>query len=159
MKFTRPNIVVANPIPEETRIYYSKGDALFKLVLLFIGFGIGVYLVTRGPDYYAGGLMLCILTSIFIYIKGRNFIIDEPRIIINNKGIQTDTVPFYPWHEITEAKVKEIGWRRRGSHYLSYQVPEKHLTVKIDNLNISADDLGTLVHFYQERSENLSFSY
>jgi hypothetical protein len=106
MEFTTPNIVVANPIPDETRIYYSKTKALPTIIFSAFVLILGVYLLTLGVDYFAGAILCFVIGCVFIHFKYKNFTDDQPQIILNINGLQTIGNPFYIWSDINEAGVK-----------------------------------------------------
>jgi hypothetical protein len=165
MKLTTPNIVVANPIPDETKVYYSKTSSSIKLVALCCALFLGIYLAATNIfqiDAFVFSVLCvgCIFAIYFIYFEFKKFKSEVPRIIINKHGLQTDSTSFFNWNEIRNAKVIEIGFGRGQSDYLIYHIPEdKEISIKIDDLNITANDLSTLIHFYRERNQNPNFKY
>jgi hypothetical protein len=160
MEFTTPNIVVANPIPDETRIYYSKTKALTTIIFSAFVLILGVYLLTLGVDYFAGAILCFVIGCVFIHFKYKNFTDDQPQIILNINGLQTIGNPFYIWSDINEAGVKKLEIGRSNFYHLTYKtVQGVELSIRIDNFNISVKNLRLLLHFYKEKNKNSDFTY
>jgi hypothetical protein len=165
MEFTTPNIVVANPIPDETKIYYSKTEASIKLAVLSVALILGLYLMATNIfeiDMVVFSVLGvgCVFACYLIFLQLKILNSDIPRIVINANGLQTDTTPFFIWDEIKNAKVLEIGFGRGRTDYLIYYIPgDREVSIKLDSLNITASDCKTLLHFYQERNKNPAFKY
>jgi hypothetical protein len=160
MEFTTPNIVVANQMPEETRIYYSKNKALTTIVFSVFALMLGAYLLTLGVDYLAGAILCFVLGCVFIHYKYKNFTDDRPQIILNTNGLQTIDNPFYIWSNITEANVTKLEIGRSNFYHLTYKTEQGvELSIRIDNFNISVKNLRLLLHFYKEKNKNSDFTY
>ncbi|TSJ44181.1 hypothetical protein FO440_08410 [Mucilaginibacter corticis] len=161
MKFTTPNIVVTNPIPEETRIYYSKSKELVTIVLSILALVFGIYCLTLGIDYLAGALLCFVVGGAFLYFKLKNFTNESPQIILNEKGLQTVNNPFYYWEYITEAGVTKLEMGRSTYYHFTYKtkLDSNEISLRIDNLNISRKNLSLLIRFYIEKNKRPSFTY
>lgn len=160
MKFTTPNIVVANPIPDETRIYYSKTKALTTIIFSAFVIILGVYLLTLGVDYFAGALLCFVIGCVFIHVKYKNFANDKPQIILNTDGLQTIGNPFYRWSDIIESGITKLEIGRSNFYHLTYKTEQGvEVSIRIDNLSISIKNLRLLLHFYKEKNKNSDFTY
>jgi hypothetical protein len=160
MKFTTPNIVVENPIPKETMIYYSKTKALIVIVFSAVVFCFGIYVLFLGSDYLAGALLCFVLGCVFIYFKYKTFTDNTPQIVVNADGLQTVNNPFYKWDEITEASVTILEIRGTTYHHFTYKNQQgDELSIRIDNFNISIENFKLLLRFYKEKYKNSNFTY
>lgn len=160
MEFTTPNIVVANPIPDETRIYYSKTKELSAIVLWVFVLLAGVYLLTLGTDYFAAALLCFVLGGVFIYFKYKTFSDKTPQIILNLDGLQTINNQFYKWSEIESIGITKLEMRGSNYYHLTYKTHQgDELSIRIDNFNIRINDLRLLLYFYQEKYKNPDFNY
>jgi len=150
MEFTTPNIVIANPIPDETKIYYSKGPAFFAMCSAIVPFVIGFYFLFSGFDYMPGTLVSFLIAIGIFYWQFKIFTNSTRQIILNKKGIQTAFKPFYTWRQIKEIDVDSM-WGGRGgrNYYLVYKTPENEkVEVMINDLNIDEKDFKRLLVFY-----------
>jgi hypothetical protein len=150
MKFTTPNIVVANPIPDETRIYYSKDTPFAGMIFSIIPLGFGINFLFQGVDYIAVTL-ICFIAAIGVfYMQFKVFTDESPQIILNKKGIQTAYKPFYTWQQINEIDIDSMFAGRGGRPYfLVYKTSDNEkVEVKINNLNIDEPLLRNLLCYY-----------
>lgn len=77
----------------------------------------------------------------------------NPKIIINNKGIETVNTPFHPWSEITNDKVTLTGSGTKvASTKLSYDYPGGSEKLDIGSYDIRQNELERLLQIYRERS-------
>lgn len=150
MKFTTPNIVVANPIPDETKIYFSKGPAFYGMCFTVVPLIIGSFFLFNGIDYLPGTLIFFLIALGVFYWKFKIFTNNAPQIILSKEGIQTAYKPFYTWNQITQIDVDSM-WGGRGStkYYLVYKTPNNEKAeVQLNGLNIDEKDFKTLLNFY-----------
>ncbi|PTQ95153.1 hypothetical protein C8P68_106368 [Mucilaginibacter yixingensis] len=163
MRLSNTKIVVANPIPPETSIYFYGWSVLFELILfvLFLCAAALVFILSLpGKEVFSLAVLLimglCLLFSIYGLCKA--LLRDGPQIIISNGGIQTANSAFYKWDEITGEYVFETSGRGK-KYYLDFNGPEGKVRILLNNLNISADGMGILLHFYRQRHINPDFKY
>ncbi|TSJ44179.1 hypothetical protein FO440_08400 [Mucilaginibacter corticis] len=148
MKFTTPSIVATNPVPEETRIYYSKTRAVSKMWFSLVILCVGIFNLIFGVLIAA--LICFIFAGLSLYARINMFLDESPQIILNKKGIQTAYKQFYTWQQIKAIDIDSMSMGRGGRHYfLVYKPPDNEkVEVKINNLNIDQELLKKLVHFY-----------
>jgi hypothetical protein len=149
-------IIKVNSIPEETSIYYSKRNAIYRLIVPVIMLGLGI-LVLCFEDFGndKAGIVAVSVFSLFatflIFYDLKIYFNNKPQIILNNKGIQLSGIVFYKWSEIIDAKV--IGKIERGMvHYFVVEYPAGKRKIRIKTLNIDPTDLIILLNSYQKRS-------
>lgn len=88
MKLTTPHIVIKDPIPEKTEIYFSKTKLSIALALWIAVFIAGIYFLTMGSDRLALALLCMFLSTAFVYFKVEMLKDESPQIILSDKGIQ-----------------------------------------------------------------------
>jgi hypothetical protein len=160
MKFTTPNIIVGHPIPDETRIYFSKNQLVISMILSTLLLGVGLCFLTLGLDYLAGALLCFLLGGAFLYFKYQSFTNNTPQIILNINGLQTAENPFFRWDEITEADITKLEIRNTTYHHLTYKTNQHtEISIRIDNFNISKENLRLLLYFYQQKNTRPGFTY
>ncbi|OOQ60276.1 hypothetical protein [Mucilaginibacter pedocola] len=147
MSFLTPEIIVTNPIPDETKIYYSKEDALLKAAgsLGLLGFGIDYLIVGT----WIFGLAFTVAGAYYSFLKIRMLLTSKPQVIINKQGLQTADAPFATWEQVKGLNISGKLDTRGARPRLNYQHPQGKTSVRIDHLNISAHSFITLLTFYQ----------
>ncbi|AMR31640.1 hypothetical protein A0256_09495 [Mucilaginibacter sp. PAMC 26640] len=148
MGLITPNIIVSNPIPRQTIIYYSKDDAVVKLTgtLIFLCIGIN-FLCT---DFTLAGAPIAICAIYQFYLKSRILLDSRPQIIISLKGIQTASAAFCKWDQVLESKVSGNFEGRGARPCLEYRYHNVKVKLRVDHLNITPQNLHTLLAYYQQ---------
>ncbi|TFF38022.1 hypothetical protein [Mucilaginibacter psychrotolerans] len=148
MHLFTPKIIVCNPVPQETRIIYSKDDALVKAIGLFIFLSFGIpFLYIRS---YWFGLPFCLFAAYHLYLKGKICLNDSPQIVINLEGMRANNAPFYEWEEIHDVRISGELLGRGARPCLEYKYPGGKVKLRVEHLNISPLDLSILLAYYQK---------
>nr|WP_294944177.1 hypothetical protein [uncultured Mucilaginibacter sp.] len=148
MHLFTPNIIVSNPVPPETRIFYSKDDAIIKAIALLTLLSFGIYSLYIQSYWF--GLPFCIFSSYHLYLKGKVLFNNGPQIIINLDGMRVADAPFYKWEEIHDVRISGELEGRGARPSLAYEHPEGKTKLRVDYLNISPLDLNILLAYYQK---------
>lgn len=148
MNHLTPNISVSNPVPGETIIYYAKDDAVFKATGASLFLSLGIYFVC--VNSYLIGIPLFLFAAYQLYLKIKILSNSRPQIIINLYGMQTAKVPFYKWDQIFEAKVSGSYAGKGTRPCLEYHYLNGKVKLRVDHLNISPQNLSTLLVYYQQ---------
>ncbi|MUU79882.1 hypothetical protein [Winogradskyella endarachnes] len=141
-------------LPPKMEIHFSKIYNFAELgVSILIAIG-GVYFFFQGTtmNYILG----VILTGVGIYnsIKqSQKAFNNEPQIIINSKGIQTNSVEFKNWSNIENEEVIQEGYGKSAKSYLSYFYDDAEFEkIEIDSLNVTHRELENIIRTYRIRN-------
>ncbi|RZK62323.1 MAG: hypothetical protein EOO85_32385 [Pedobacter sp.] len=143
-----PDIVIANPIPKEVKIYYSKDSAIIRILFLTVFLIIGAFWLFN--EQWVIGAVLTLIALILIIINLKGLLDKRPQIIINTSGIQTIKTPFYNWSEIKNERVAGEYEGRGARPILEYDYPGGNESIKVEPLNITPQDLNVLISFYRK---------
>jgi len=153
-KLKQPDVYTDDvSIPDETVFRFSKFNAIGILVISGLVLAGGVYYILK-PNYYYGTLGL-LLPLWFIYKYYKELKNNSPQIIINSKGIQTATTPFYPWEVIHNESVsierKQGTTNSTSNDYLVYDYPGGHEKIDLGDLNTYEPEMAKLLRIYRGR--------
>ena len=140
-------------VKSETLILYSRAilTRWFALTLFLSAFGI--FLITNGGSRAQIGWVFCILSVLFIALKFWNFGDRSPKIVLTDRGIKTERMGFYEWHQISDETVVQQTNGKYTHHYLSYTTPQGNEFLIIDDLAINKKELVCLLVLYRGRFE------
>ena len=137
-------------VPAETIIYYAKGKNLLQMISGLLVVAGGIYgLVTSESYWISIGLIMG--GVILVFTELRQATNRKPQIIINNKGMQTISTPFYKWSEISNEEVTEE-LRNPVRFYLTYDHPSGKEELQINNYATNRNQLENLIHIYRGRN-------
>jgi hypothetical protein len=140
-------------VPNETKIFYSKGLNFFEMIMMIGCIGFGIYLIIKFDSYFFGTL-LSIFGAYFGYKEFKEATNTEPQIILNEKGIKTISTRFYEWEEIKNEEVISQGSGRYIRYYLVYNYPNGREYLKIDDFETNQSSLNKLLTLYRGRNRN-----
>ncbi|NII26956.1 hypothetical protein HB364_17835 [Pseudoflavitalea sp. X16] len=150
-KFNKEDVFTDDlAIPAETIIGYSKGKNYFQMAIMLVILGGGVFLIVSTGNYIVGAIAV-VIGAWLSYKEYRQATNTKPQIIVNDKGIQTISTPFYEWKDITNEEA--IG-QRSGKHtyyYLIYDYPGGSAKLQIDDYETDQRSLNNLLSLYRGR--------
>jgi len=150
-KFLQNDVFVDDSsVPDETVVYYSKTKNFFQMGIMLIAMGGGIYLLAVSASYLAGGLLTA-FGAFFSFKEYRQATNTSPQIILNSKGVETISTPFYEWKDIAndEAVARQTG--KTTTHYFNYNYPNGSEQLKIDDYEIGQRELDNLLGVYRGR--------
>jgi hypothetical protein len=157
-KFNQPDVFTDDySVPDEKVVHYSKAIALFQILLMMAFFVGGLYALIYGQSYIIGGL-LTVVGAVFTYTGFSHYRNRSAQIIINNKGIQTAAIQFYPWQEIYAEDVITQRYGKSSTTYFIYNHPGGSEKLDINEFDISKKELEKLLRIYRGRSEKSTTS-
>jgi hypothetical protein len=151
-KFKRADVFEDDlDVPEETLIYYAKG---FNILQMFPGAlcgAGGIYMLATTERYWVGigGLAIGL---VIIFENLRQVFNKKPQIILNNKGMQTISTPFYKWSSIRNEEVIDK-MNKNVRFYLKYDHPSGEEELPIDDYTTNRNKLEHLMYIYRGRSK------
>jgi hypothetical protein len=87
-------------IPTETLIFYSKKKAITNIVGFSIVICIAlVFALVDAGSYFIDAIWI-VISLLIIYSSVKRLKNRNPIVIMNEKGIQTSSAPFYEWKDI-----------------------------------------------------------
>lgn len=141
-------------LPPKMEIHYSKIYNYAELgvsILITIG---GVYFFFQGTamNYILGVILTCI--GIYNSIKqSQKAFNNEPQIIIDSKGIQTNNVEFKNWSNIESEEVIQEGYGKSAKSYLTYLYDKDEFEkIEIDSMNVTHRELENIIRTYRIRN-------
>ncbi|MEL4309083.1 hypothetical protein [Joostella sp. CR20] len=141
-------------LPPKMKIHYSKIYNYAELgvsILITIG---GVYFFFQGTtmNYILGVILIGV--GIYNSIKqSQKAFNNEPQIIIDSKGIQTNNVEFKSWSNIESEEVVQEGYGKSAKSYLTYFYDEEEFEkIEIDSLNVTHRELENIIRTYRIRN-------
>jgi len=144
-------------LPFETRIYYWKILAWCQIAVMatIILFGVYFYIfeihdVNKDVVfwYIVGGVI-----ALYLAYTGTTRLNSEAQIIVNEKGIETLNTPFASWADVTNDRVITVHYDRNVTTSLEYDVPYASESVEISKLDVSKEQLESILYTYRLRSE------
>ncbi len=140
-------------VPDETIVYYSKTKGLSQIIFILVLLGYVVYVLTvrHSNNIIVGAIIL--LGLYYMYSSLKHILNRTPQIILNNKGVQTVSAPFYNWKDILAEEVRSETAGKSTIKYFTYGYPGGLEKLKIHDYNISGDSLESLLRIYRGRSE------
>ncbi|PTQ95154.1 hypothetical protein C8P68_106369 [Mucilaginibacter yixingensis] len=142
-------------LPQETKIYYSKGKAILRMALLLVCLAAGIYLLAQPNAKLAGGVV-CAVTILVSAINIRIFANNAPQIIVNKDGLETSKAPFYPWSKISNEEVVRRFNGKVNIYYLNYNYPGGQVSVRLNSMACKANELGELLKDYRGQAQPAS---
>lgn len=150
-KFLRDDIFIDDyAVPEETAIYYSKKKVFFQILLMLALMGLGIYLLIAGTNYIISGLLVA-FGAYFGFSEYKKSLDRSPQIILNSKGVETASMTFYEWKDITNEETVVHNTGKHTVHYFNYDCPEGSEHIDIDEYEINWRELGNLLRVYRGR--------
>lgn len=163
MRFSNNMVVVANVIPAEVNIYLYTWSVVPKLAAFGLMFCVPAFLFASQYPHIEAFLIVMFLImgliSLFnIYTLCKEMLSDGPQIRISNKGIQTAKSAFCEWDMVSNESVFKAPGRGER-YYLEFSHPHGKVHIRLNNLNISAEKMEILLHFFRQRYQNPHFKY
>jgi hypothetical protein len=151
-----PDTIIDNhSVPAETRIYYSKKKSFFEITVLSICFLVGGwFLIFKEGENRVLGLVLCVITGIFLYIDYYKLINKNVQILLTDRGLQTSDTEFYTWQQISRESVTKESFKGNINYFLNYDYKSGSARLLINNLDFSPQEIEKLIGIYRKRSGN-----
>jgi hypothetical protein len=151
-KFSQPDVFIDDYlVPAETQIYYSKSKSLLSGLWTLAMLIVGIYFIVE--HNYLLGIILSIAGAGASYSYIKEAANKQPQIILNQKGIQTSSTPFYEWKDISnEDVIAEHRYKDSDAYYLVYDYPEDKEKKDLDDLDINRHALENLLRVYRGRN-------
>ena len=142
-------------VPQETKIYFSRFNIIVYTILGFGLLAYGIYLAITGEWI---SLFLIPVALLFVNYARTQGAKSEARIILNARGIKTESADFVTWEQIESIKAHPKGFGRDTKWYLSihYKEPikgKKEDHMLIGELTVTPDKIQKLVRIYQLRNK------
>ncbi|MFB9077087.1 hypothetical protein ACFFLS_03405 [Flavobacterium procerum] len=135
-------------VPKETAIFYSKSKLFWSFIAVIAFICGGIYLITSNEywGYFLAGLG--VILGYFEITKTKK--LNEPQIIISDKGIKIENKHFVPWNVIRNDHV----YTKHGSNSSTTYLVFNNENIVVDELDTNADKLEHLLRVYRVRFEN-----
>jgi hypothetical protein len=136
-------------IPSVTKIFYSKFNLIYEILLMTACLSFGVYLlITKDSWIFGTGL---ILVGAYFAIKDfKKLSTFEPQIILDNKGIEI-TGDSYPWTEIQDFTATLETFGKNSNSYLILETSSGTVKINIDDYDTSFRQLRHILNIYKGR--------
>jgi hypothetical protein len=136
-------------IPSVTKIFYSKFNLIYEILLMTACLSFGVYLlITKDSWIFGTGL---ILVGAYFAIKDfKKLSTFEPQIILDNKGIEI-TGDSYPWTEIQDFTATLETFGKNSNSYLILDTSSGTVKINIDDYDTSFSQLRHILNIYKGR--------
>jgi len=148
MDFFIPDIVVANPIPDETIIYYSRKKALINSAATLIFIAIGFAVLKNGS--YLFGAPICVIALFYLCIEIIRVFKASPQLILSRNGVWSAKAGFTIWKDISGEHISGNFTGKGARPVLNYISPAGKVIIKVEPLNIRPQDLNVLLKFYRD---------
>lgn len=136
-------------IPPVTKIFYSKLNLIYEILLMTACLSFGVYLlITKDSWIFGTGLIL--VGAYFVIKDFKKLTTFESQIIIDNKGIDI-TGNHYPWTEIQDCTTTIEGSGKNSSTFLILETPSETIKKNIDDYDTSFRQLRHILNIYKGR--------
>jgi hypothetical protein len=153
VKFETEDIFIDDfSVPNEVLIYFSKSKTFVQLMLAGGMAVLGGYFLCLGKSMAFGGFLAVVglIMGVTEFLRMRN---KKPQIVLNNHGIKTASVQFYPWDDIDgEDVIVKPG--RNSTTELVYNHPAGSATIEIDEYDISKEELQKLLRVFRDRNQH-----
>jgi hypothetical protein len=136
-------------IPAVTKIFYSKFNLVYQLLLMTACLSIGVYLIIIN-DSWVFGTILILIGAYFTIKDFKKLTTFEPQITIDNKGIDI-TGDYYPWTEIQDCTTTIEGSGKNSSTFLILETPSETIKKNIDDYDTAFRQLRHILNIYKGR--------
>lgn len=139
-------------IPSETIINFSKSIHYNKMTIYLLYAIVGVFVVMDGRFYIPGLGVI----SLFLYLAFSEYKQSTKcliPIIISEKGLLIGHTKHYNWSEITNDVAQVDIYSVLTTRYLVFTHLDLFIKIDITNLDISIDQLNSLLVFYRGRFE------
>jgi hypothetical protein len=151
LKFNKPDLFNDDTrVPFETRIYYDKrklsADLAWLLPSLIIAGLMGLLLGATPILFF-----LLAFAGYAIYKTNAKATNREPQIILNERGMQTATTPFFEWRNISNDEAIVTPTARSRSIELKYDHPNGSERFSIIGMDITWKELNKLLILYRGR--------
>jgi hypothetical protein len=141
-------------VPTMTELRWSRTEHAVTLVVGIVVVGIGVYMVVNEISKLWGLAMV----AITIIVGGKDVprLRDRPaQITIDEHGITLVDKAHFTWANITRERVVTKGSGRSSYTALEFQHPVGSVEVKIDQMDMSKEELRHRLRVYRARSGHL----
>ncbi|MNJ84650.1 hypothetical protein D3C87_21080 [compost metagenome] len=150
-KSDNPGVFEDQPdVPKETVIDYSKRNHIAGTVFFTLGFIATLIMFWMKEQKYV--LALLILSAYFIWRNVQGLFKNPPRIVLNEKGIETSDCGLVGWAFISDEKVVRED-DDGESFYLVFNYPEGEEKISIGSLSRTPEEIHKLLKVYRGRFE------
>lgn len=136
-------------IPPVTKIFYSKFNLIYGLVLMIGCLSFGVYLLMT-KDSWIFGTVLILIGAYFGIKDFKKLSTFEPQIILDNKGIEVNG-DRYSWTEIQDFTTTIEGLGKNSNTFLILETPNETIKQNIDDYNTTFRQLRHILNIYKGR--------
>ena len=138
-------------VPDVTEIRWSRNELIVISVTMIVIALVGVYLIIKDPSNITGWGMI----GIAVFVGGmdvRKLSDRRTRIRLDDQGITLLDQPCIPWETITEDRVTVKGSGRSSHTALEFRHPNGAEEIRIDQMDLSKDELRHRLRVYRFRS-------
>ena len=151
-KFNRPDVFIDDfSVEHETRVYFSKPQAFAVMALMLLFVAAGIFLLVAKTQNNLLSYTLIVLGAIVAFVKLLQATSKVPQIILSEKGIQTGSIPFYEWKDISNEEAISEGSGKSRKFYIVYNHPKGKVKLLIGPYNINRKTLEKLLILYRGR--------
>jgi len=122
---------------------------------LLVCLAAGIYLLAQPNAKLAGGIV-CAVSILMSAINIRIFTNNAPQIIISKEGLETSKAPFYSWSQIGNEEIVRRFNGKVNIYYLNYNYPGGEVSVRLNSMAQSADELSELLKAYRSTNHPAS---
>ena len=138
-------------LPTTTEIFNSKRKNFILISLSLVSFTIGMTAILGRVDLIFGGILL-VLSGVLSFFIFRTTKKKEPKLILNELGIQTSSTKTYKWSDIKNEAIVDEGTYRLSQSYLIFDHPNGSEKIFLNDLAIEKRNLENLLRVYRGRS-------
>lgn len=136
-------------IPPVTKIFYSKFNLIYEILLMTACLSFGVYLLIT-VDSWIFGTGLILVGAYFAIKDFKKLATFEPQIILDNQGIEI-TGDNYPWTEIQDFTATLETFGKNSNSYLILETSSGTVKINIDDYDTSFRQLRHILNIYKGR--------
>lgn len=149
----RPGIDLNNLwYSEETLVYYSRSNTIFKVVVFLLFILVGFYLLF--VNLFIVSILLFIASG-FLFQKNFHFLLEWDRIQlrVNSEDIQVKNKSLISWASIKNERITYVKVNRGRLSFFEFYDIELHKSYKFnaDDFNFSPFELMKSVKIHRER--------
>lgn len=156
-KFNQEDIYLEDySMPHVSKIYYSKTDTYYELIVSVIILGIGIAIFCFPESTIKNYVIALIMILIGTYNSRKELkkaFNKNPIIIIDNTGIKTKNTEFVNWTQIYNEDIIREGFGKNREHYLTYFYGDEleFEKLKIDSLDKTHEEIENMIRTYRIR--------
>jgi hypothetical protein len=141
-------------IPQETIIKNSTTWAIGQIIMGVVLVVVCTWFFVQKAVIQKQSLLQAVFlaTGVMSAIRGvRNFNDQDPKIILNNDGIEMGNAVFYNWDKISNERVRWVLYGRYWRTRFSYECPDGEMKINLTDLNVSWFKMKKLLRIYRNR--------